>query len=56
MPWFVPVVVRVLAAYVAGPLLLKPIVDKYSHPRCGSSIGRDTSMQAYRQANLDILS
>jgi hypothetical protein len=33
MPWFVPVVVRVLAAYVAGPLLLKPIVDKYSQAK-----------------------
>ena len=33
MPWFVPVVVRILAAYVAGPLLLKPIVDKYSQAK-----------------------
>jgi predicted benzoate:H+ symporter BenE len=29
MPWYVPVVVRMLAAYVAGPLLLKPIVATY---------------------------
>jgi hypothetical protein len=33
MPWPVAVVVRILAAYVAGPLLLKPIVDKYSQAK-----------------------
>jgi hypothetical protein len=33
MPWYVPVVVRMLAAYVAGPLLLKPIVAKYTQAK-----------------------
>ena len=29
MPWYVPVLLRIGAAYIAGPLLLKPLVDKY---------------------------
>src|SRR5688572_15792923 len=33
MPWYVPVVVRMLAAYVAGPLLLKPIVATYTQAK-----------------------
>jgi hypothetical protein len=33
MPWQVPVVVRILAAYVAGPLLLKPLVAKYAQAK-----------------------
>jgi hypothetical protein len=33
MPWYVPVVVRILAAYVAGPLLLKPIVAQYTQAK-----------------------
>jgi hypothetical protein len=33
MPWYVPVVVRILAAYVAGPLLLKPIVATYTQAK-----------------------
>jgi hypothetical protein len=30
MPWYVPVVVQMLAASVAGPLLLKPLVATYA--------------------------
>jgi hypothetical protein len=33
MPWPVPVVVRILAAYVAGPLLLKPLVGTYAQAK-----------------------
>jgi hypothetical protein len=33
MPWQVPVVVRILAAYVAGPLLLKPLAAKYAQAK-----------------------
>ena len=33
MPWQVPVVVRILAAYVAGPLLLKPLVATYAQAK-----------------------
>jgi hypothetical protein len=33
MPWYVPVVVRILAAYVAGPLLLKPLAAKYAQAK-----------------------
>jgi hypothetical protein len=33
MPWSVPVVVRMLAAYVAGPLLLKPLADQYAQAK-----------------------
>ena len=29
MPWYVPVLLRIGAAYIAGPLLLKPLVDQY---------------------------
>ena len=29
MPWYVPVMLRIGAAYIAGPLLLKPLVDQY---------------------------
>jgi hypothetical protein len=29
MPWYVPVILRIGAAYIAGPLLLKPLVDQY---------------------------
>jgi hypothetical protein len=30
MPWYVPVLLRIGAAYIAGPLLLKPLVDRYA--------------------------
>jgi hypothetical protein len=30
MPWYVPVLLRISAAYIAGPLLLKPLVDQYA--------------------------
>ena len=30
MPWYVPVLLRIAAAYIAGPLLLKPLVDRYA--------------------------
>jgi len=30
MPWYVPVILRIGAAYIAGPLLLKPLVDQYA--------------------------
>ena len=30
MPWYVPVIIRIGAAYIAGPLLLKPLVDRYA--------------------------
>jgi hypothetical protein len=30
MPWYVPVLLRIGAAYIAGPLLLKPLVDQYA--------------------------
>ncbi len=33
MPWYVPVVVRMLAAYVAGPLLLKPLAGQYAQAK-----------------------
>jgi hypothetical protein len=33
MPWYVPVVIRMLAAYVAGPLLLKPMADTYAQAK-----------------------
>src|SRR5918997_6529321 len=33
MPWYVPVVIRMLAAYVAGPLLLKPLADQYAQAK-----------------------
>jgi hypothetical protein len=29
MLWYVPVILRIGAAYIAGPLLLKPLVDQY---------------------------
>src|SRR5918912_838602 len=30
MPWYVPVILRIGAAYIAGPLSLKPLVDQYA--------------------------
>jgi hypothetical protein len=33
MPWYVLVVVRMLAAYVAGPLLLKPLAGQYAQAK-----------------------
>ena len=30
MSWYVPVLLRIAAAYIAGPLLLKPLVDRYA--------------------------
>jgi hypothetical protein len=30
MPWYVPVAVRILTGYVAVPILLKPLVDRYA--------------------------
>jgi hypothetical protein len=33
VPWYVPVVVRMLAAYVAGPLLLKPLSGQYAQAK-----------------------
>jgi hypothetical protein len=33
MPWYVPVVLRMLAAYVAGPLLLKPLAGQYAQAK-----------------------
>ena len=30
MPWYVPVVVRIITGYVAVPILLKPLVDRYA--------------------------
>jgi hypothetical protein len=33
MPWYVPVAVRLLAAYVAGPLLLKPLAARYAQAK-----------------------
>jgi hypothetical protein len=30
MPWYVPVAVRVITGYVAVPILLKPLVDRYA--------------------------
>lgn len=30
IPWYVPVLLRIGAAYIAGPLLLKPLVDRYA--------------------------
>jgi hypothetical protein len=35
---------------------LRPRAIAISSHQCGSSLGRNTSMQAYRQANLDIFS
>ena len=31
MHWYVAVVCRVVTGYIAVPILLKPIVDKYPH-------------------------
>ena len=33
MPWYVPVVIRMLAAYMAGPLLLKPLAGQYAQAK-----------------------
>jgi hypothetical protein len=33
MPWYVPVAVRILAAYVAGPFLLKPLAAWYAQAK-----------------------
>ena len=32
MYWYVPVVCRIVTGYLALPILLKPVVDKYPHP------------------------
>ena len=31
MDWYVPVVCRIVTGYIAVPILLKPMVDKYPH-------------------------
>jgi hypothetical protein len=30
MLWYVPVAVRIITGYVAVPILLKPLVDRYA--------------------------
>jgi hypothetical protein len=32
MRWYVPAVCRIATGYIAIPILLKPMVDKYPHP------------------------
>jgi hypothetical protein len=32
MHWYVPAVCRIVTGYIAIPVLLKPMVDKYPHP------------------------
>ena len=30
MPWFVPVLCRMVPGYIAVPIVLKPLVDRYA--------------------------
>jgi serine/threonine protein phosphatase PrpC len=48
MHWYVPVVCRIVTGYIAIPILLKPIVDKYPHIHVGNCrcyLQRDTALE-----------